>query len=430
MLLLSKDTKKQWSNWSGINKTTPASWLTPQTEEQLVSALCQSKGPVRVVGSSHSFTPLCATDGTLIDVGHLQGLVSHDADLCQATIWAGTQLRHVGQPLWRLGQSLINQGDVDVQTLAGACGTSTHGTGLGLGSFSSFVRGLRLVIVSGEVIEANDNENTDIFKAAATSLGALGVISQITVQNVPSYHLSQHEYVAPLDDILDGFDRLCQQHRHIEFFSFFRANEVIVKTLDLSDAKITPSPLIELPVSSILNVSSWLAHGVPGMSAKMQKLLLICQGETHKVGPAYEVFPSPRSSRFNEMEYELPYANGADCLREIRAVVRKSRLRTLYPVEFRRVAADDVWLSPFQGRDSASISIHQHVCADHRPLFDLIEPIFWRYGGRPHWGKLHSLSAKELAPLYPHWQDFAKVRQRLDPHGRMLNAHLRKVLLA
>lgn len=430
MLLLGKDTKRQWSNWSGIAKTTPSGWLTPNTEAQLIDALRSNSGPIRVVGSSHSFTPLCATDGTLIDVAQLSGLVSHDPALCQATIWAGTQLRHVGEPLWQLGQSLINQGDVDVQTLAGACGTSTHGTGLGLGSFSANVRGLRLITVSGQVIEADANHNADIFKAAATSLGALGVISQITLQNMPSYHLAQHEYIAPLSDTLDNFEQHCLQHRHIEFFSFFQADEVIVKTLDLSDEPASAKPRVELPVSSILNISSWLAHGVPGMSRLMQRLLLTCQGETHKVGPAYKVFPSPRSSRFNEMEYELPFANGADCLREIISAVRASRLRTLYPIEFRRVAADDVWLSPFQGRDSASISIHQHVCADHRPLFDLIEPIFWRYGGRPHWGKLHSLSAHELAPLYPHWQDFAEVRQRLDPHGRLLNTHLRKVLLA
>jgi FAD-linked oxidoreductase len=430
MALSNRDRHKQWANWSGISKSKPENWLMPHTEEQLIDALRQSTGPIRVVGSSHSFTPLCATNGSLIDVRRLQGLITHNEGLCQATLWAGTQLCHVGQPLWQVGQSLINQGDVDVQTLAGACGTSTHGTGLGLGSFSSFVRGLRLVTVSGEVIEASDSNNPDIFKAASTSLGALGVISQMTLQNQPSYHLSQHEYVAPFDDILTNFERLSQHHRHIEFFSFFRANDVIVKTLDLTTAETTPKPVFELPVSFILNLSSWLAHGVPGMSSLMQKMLLTCQGETHKVGPAYDVFPSPRSSRFNEMEYEVPFASGADCLREIMAAVRKSNLRTLYPVEFRRVAGDDVWLSPFQGRDSASISIHQHVCADHRPLFDLIEPIFWRYGGRPHWGKLHSLSAKKLAPLYPHWQDFAEVRQRLDPEGRLLNDHLRKVLLA
>ncbi len=419
----------KWSNWSGIAKAMPALWLIPGTEAELVESLRRSQGAIRVTGSSHSFTALCATDGTLVDIGQLQGVSRIDTEQCQATIWAGTQLKHLGQPLWQAGHSLINQGDIDTQTLAGACGTSTHGTGFGLGSFSSFVRAVRLVTVAGEVIEASATDNADVFKAAATSLGALGVITQITLQNTPAYHLEQHEYVAPLDEVLDSFEQLCQHHRHIEFFSFFRTDEAIVKILDVGVAADTPRPLVELPVSTVLNVSSWLAHGLPGMSRPVQAFLLKCQDETYRSGPAFQVFPSARSSRFNEMEYEVPAENGPDCLREILATVRRSRLRTLYPVEYRRVAADDVWLSPFQGRDSASISIHQHVCTNHRPLFDLVEPIFWRYGGRPHWGKLHSLSAQSLAPLYPHWQDFAAVRQRLDPQGRLLNAHLRRVLL-
>ena len=180
----------------------------------------------------------------------------------------------------------------------------------------------------------------------------------------------------------------------------------------------------------MLDLSAKIAHGLPQMDGPMQKLLTLLHTPTDRVGRSYRIFPSARNTRFNEMEYELPLAQGPDCLREILAAVRKSSIRTLFPIEYRTVAADEAWLSPFYGRASASISIHQYHSVDYRELFDLVEPIFWKYGGRPHWGKLHRLSAKELAPLYPKWDDFQRVRRRLDPQGRMLNEHLRRALLA
>lgn len=420
---------QRWRNWSGIASSQPTAYLRPANEAELIDGLSGSTGALRVTGASHSFTPLCATAGTLVDIASLQGVIGHEPHACQATVWAGTRLKDLGQPLWALGQSLSNQGDVDVQTLAGACGTSTHGTGRGLGSLSSLITRLRLVTVAGEVLEADRQQAPELLLAASVSLGALGVITQLTLQNRPRYRLDCRESVVDLGQVLEELETLLDRHRHVEFFSFFRADQAILKVMDETDAP-DQSPPIELPVDAVLNVSAWLADRVPGLDAPLQRLLLrAAGGGSRRVGPAWQVFPSARNARFNEMEYEVPAENGPDCLRTLMATVRASRLRTLYPVEYRQVAGDDRWLSPFFGRDSASISVHQHVCADHRALFELVEPVFWRYGGRPHWGKLHSLDARRLAPLYPHWPDFQRLRQRLDPQGRLLNDHLRRILL-
>jgi FAD/FMN-containing dehydrogenase len=183
-----------------------------------------------------------------------------------------------------------------------------------------------------------------------------------------------------------------------------------------------------LPVDSVLRTACEIAHRVPSLDGSMQRLLASLHSETNRVGRSYEVFPSPRNVRFNEMEYELPAESGPACLQEVLDTVRASTLNTLFPVEYRYVAADDAWLSPFYDRDSASISVHQYHSVDPWPLFSVVEPIFRRHGGRPHWGKLHTLTAKELAPLYPRWDDFQRVRRRLDPKGRFLNEHLHKVL--
>lgn len=421
---------RAWRNWSGSQASRPAAWLQPQDESELVRQLQAVRGNIRVTGAGHSFSALCKTSDTLVSIDQLRGVVSHDPATLQATVWAGTRLHELGEPLWQAGQGLVNQGDVDVQSLAGACGTSTHGTGSTLGSLSAQVRGVRLVTPAGDVITADAGRDREVFQAAATSLGALGIVTQIRLQNRRAYSLREHEFLAPLDSVLGKLDSYARDNRHAEFWAFFDNDTAIVKLLNETDDEPTPEPLLTLPVSSVLDLTSRIAHGIEGMDGPMQKLLTALHSEVRRSGRSYRIFPSARESRFNEMEYEVPVAQGPECLQEILATVRKSGLRTLFPVEYRLVAADEVWLSPFQGRDSASISVHQHVSADYRPLFSLVEPIFWKYGGRPHWGKLHTLDARRLAALYPHWDDFRQVRSRLDPGGRMLNAHLRRLLLA
>ena len=418
----------EWRNWSGGQVAKPKDWLKPRDEALLVRQIREASGSVRVTGASHSFSALCKTEDALLSLDALSGIVAHDAEKLTATLWAGTRLRDLGQPLWDVGQSLVNQGDVDPQSVGGACGTSTHGTGATLGSFSSAVRGVRLVTGDGEIVEASAERDADVFHAAATSLGALGILSQITLQNRAAYKLREHETTESLRAVLDTIDERIAKNRHFEFWAFFEADEAIVKTLNETDEEPTPKDALELPVDAVLEMTSRIAHGAPALDGAMQKLLMLLRSDTNRVGRSYEIFPSPRKVRFNEMEYELPAAKGPECLLEILETVRAKEVNTLFPIEYRTVAADDAWLSPFYERASVAISIHQFHAVDYRPLFSVVEPIFWKYEGRPHWGKLHTLTGKELAKLYPRWEDWQRVRRRLDPKGRFLNEHLRAVL--
>lgn len=131
--------------------------------------------------------------------------------------------------------------------------------------------------------------------------------------------------------------------------------------------------------------------------------------------------------RFNEMEYELPAANGPDALRELVEFIERKKIQFHFPVEYRYVKGDDIWLSPFYGRDSAAISVHQYQGMDHRHYFAGAEAIFRNHGGRPHWGKMHTLVARDLEPLYPRWNDFLKLRQEIDPQGVFINPWLQKI---
>lgn len=417
---------RRWQNWSGIESATPAHWLVPADEAGLAEALPQAAAPIRVTGASHSFAPLCATEGTLVRIDALSGVLAHDDHT--VTVGAGTRLRDLGEPLWALGRSLINQGDVDPQAVAGACGTSTHGTGVTLGSFSSMVEGVRLVTVDGRVIEADAEREPALYRAAQTSLGVLGVLSRVRLATRQAYHLHEQEAVAPIPELLDDLPQAIHRHRHHELFLFPKAGLGIAKTLDECEAP-APRRGLPLPVDAVLHLTSLIAHRVPSADATMQRLLLRLHRNPDRRDRAYRIFPSPRDCRFNEMEYELPLDAGPACLREVVSTLAASSIRQLFPVEYRTVAADEAWLSPFYRRPSASISVHQYFRVDPRPLFDLVEPIFWKYEGRPHWGKLHSLDARRLRALYPRWDDFAAVREALDPQGRLLTPYLRRLLL-
>jgi FAD-linked oxidoreductase len=419
-----------WANWSGGQTSRPKTWLIPANEPDLAAEIRRAKGTVRVVGAGHSFSPLVATDDVLVSLDDLAGIVAHDAATLQATIWAGTRLHALGDPLWERGQALVNQGDIDRQSLGGAVGTSTHGTGVTLGSFSSAVRAVRLVTAAGDVVECSPARDADVFSAACTAMGTLGVVTQLRMQNRAPYALREHVYTAPVADVLRDLDALIAKHRHFEFWAFYAADDALVKTLDEepSETPATEAPAIPLPVDLVLRTASEVAHRVPPLASSMQRMLAALAPDDTRVDRSYRVYPSPRRTRFNEMEYELPLARGPECLEEILATVGMAGVTTLFPIEYRTVAGDDCWLSPFYGRASASISIHQYAAADYRELFALVEPIFRKHDGRPHWGKLHTLGAADFAELYPRWDAFQAVRRRLDPGGKFLNAHLRHCL--
>ena len=425
-------TAATWRNWSGCETARPARVLSPTDEAGIVAALeaARRRGEtVRPAGSGHSFTGLVPTDGTLVNLAHHSGLVRVDARAGTATVRAGTTIRALGPLLAAHGLALENQGDIDAQAIAGAVGTGTHGTGAALGSLSSQVVGLRLVAASGEIVVCDESREREVFDAARVALGALGIISEVTLRVRPAYRLSDTRWREPLADVLDRLDELGRAHRHVEFFWFPHADEAIVKALDE-----TAEPPSERNAARsfgevvVENGAFWIicetARRSPKRVPGLARFATTSARPSRHVDWSHRVFASPRLVRFNEMEYALPRAAGPDCLREIRDWIEKERPGVVFPVEYRLVAGDDIWLSPFAERESCTIAVHQYARQEWRPYFAAIEAIFRNHRGRPHWGKHHTRDARELSALYPRWDDFQRVRRRLDPEGRFINPYL------
>ena len=419
-----------WINWAGNQSCTPNWRYSPSSEDELVAALKSAKGVVRAVGAGHSFSAVVPTDDTLISTDLLSGLVRHDPKKMQATLLAGTRLHDMGSLLHSVGQSVPNMPDMDYPALGGAIVNSVHATGTRFGSMSAYVTGLKLATVSGEILDCSAEKNPQIFQAARTSIGALGIASEITLQNLPSYDLTEVNKVEKMEDVFAEMDARCKAHRHFECFPIPYSRLCVTVATDIARPGDTAvgedDPQALNSFRSVFEAVSW----VPLVGEDIYEMALnTALGETEDVirtGPAYQVFPHVRMVRFREMEYTVPAEAGPACTREILDTISKKKLNLCFPLEYRYVKADDIWLSMFEGQDGCSISVHQFGDLDYKTPFTEIEPIFWKYGGRPHWGKIHTLDAKRLAQLYPrHWQDFQEVRRELDPRGKLMNSHLK-----
>ncbi|MDO8840259.1 MAG: D-arabinono-1,4-lactone oxidase [Parvibaculum sp.] len=433
-----------WSNWSGWVKAWPTQIAAPATEEEVVAILRGAPAPIRVAGRGHSFTPLVESAGTILTLFGLSGVVDHDPEAMTARIKAGTTIRNLGPELFERGLALLNQGDIDRQTLAGAVGTGTHGTGGELGSLSAGVKAFRLATSSGEVISCSRTENSDVFDAGRVSFGSLGVMTEITMQCRNVYALEETGGRMSIAEALDKAEALRDEARHFEFFWFPFADQVLIKFLRETSKEARPRrrrPDGEMSRDDkIMQLTCEISRTLPFLRGPLQKLLTSTSGSRYSGGAAdgaeeqktrvrwsHDAFPSDRNVRFNEMEYAVPAEKGPDCIREVGEHMRKCGTNFLFPLEFRYVAADDAWLSPFYRRDSVTISVHQYHRQPYKALFAGVEDIFRRYDGRPHWGKLHTRGAKDFEALYPKWEAFRDVRRQLDPEGKFLNAHLKQI---
>jgi FAD-linked oxidoreductase len=426
----------RWSNWSGGVVCKPRQIVAPKDEVELAAAVRQAPGPVRVPGTGHSFTPLNATDGTIIDLAAFSGVRGLDPEREIATIAAGTPIWDIGPALCSLGFGFKNQGDIDRQTLGGVVSTGTHGTGTTLGSFSADVAGFRLMLATGEVIDCTPTENAEIYEAGRLALGLFGVLTEISMHVRPAYKLVEKNFLLAAEDALKDFDTLIGKNRHFEFFWFPYADNVICKTLNETNAD-APTPRSSEAMFKrgekssrdsriFTGINEFLPY-TPFMLRSAHRMFSQLMPGPERVRWSHELFPSPRVVRFNEMEYAVPLERARDCLNEIVATIRKERINTGFPLEFRTVAADDVWMSPFYRRASATIAVHQYHRVDTTRLFTACEAIFRRYEGRPHWGKRHTRTAKELAAIYPKYGEFLAVRRRVDPTNKFLNAYLRDI---
>lgn len=383
----------RWTTWSGNHKAKPSAlnFIRSVEDAQAMVAEAASSGRrVRVAGSGHSHAPLVPNQDTIVDLSGLSGVISADKDNMSARVWAGTRICELGRPLHDEGLALFNQGDIDRQTIAGVTATGTHGTGRDLKNLSASVKSLSLILATGERVTCSEKENPALFEGARLGLGAFGLVSQMELHLREAYRLKETAWQEEFTSIFPKIENLSRTHRHFEFFWSPVTDEAFAKTMDETDEPAT------YPLAGEGRRSAW----------------------------SYEVLPNHRPHLHTEMEYALPEEKGPECLGAIRALIQSDFPNLQWPVEYRTLAGDETWLSPAYERQSVTLSVHQTIEEDDKPLFSACEKIFLAFGGRPHWGKVHYLGAEDFKVAYPKWEDWWAVRNSVDPKGVFLNDYL------
>ncbi|MFI2908503.1 D-arabinono-1,4-lactone oxidase [Streptomyces sp. PDY-4] len=426
-----------WRNWGGTVSARPAREVAPASVDELTAAVrraAEDGMPVKAVGTGHSFTSIAATDGLLVRPHLLTGIRDIDRAGGTVTVEAGTPLKRLNVALAREGLSLTNMGDIMEQTVSGATSTGTHGTGRDSASLAAQIRGLELVTADGSVLTCSPEENPEVFAAARLGLGALGIITAITFAVEPVFLLTAREEPMPFDRVCAEFDQLHTENEHFEFYWFPHTGNTNTKRNNRSAGPERPVPQLkgwfedEFLSNGVFQAANWVGRAVPATIPALARISSRALSARTYTDIPYKVFTSPRRVRFVEMEYAIPREALVDTLRELKAMVDRSRLRVSFPVEVRTAPADDITLSTASGRDTAYIAVHMFKGTPYQGYFTAAERVFTAHGGRPHWGKIHTRDAEYFSRVYPRFGEFTALRDRLDPERRFRNDYLRRVL--
>jgi FAD/FMN-containing dehydrogenase len=446
-----------WRNWAGNESARPRRIAVPRSTHEVADEVRKAAADgltVRMAGTGHSFTPVAATDGVLLHPGGMTSIRSVDAAAGLVTVEAGCPLQVLNASLLARGLSLANMGDIQVQTVAGATQTGTHGTGRDIGGMAAQVAGLELVLADGTVVTCSADSlpaaaasattppaapspastPPGLFDAARVGLGALGVVTAVTFRVVPAFLLEAREEPMQWSEVISRLDELTSENEHFEFYWFPHTEGCLTKRNNRSPGPPRPLPRFryllddEFLSNTVFGVTCRLGHAVPGVITTVNGLAGKALGSRSYVDAAYRVFTSPRRVRFKEQEYAIPRESLADVLAEIRALFARRDWRISFPIEVRVTPGDDLWLSTAYGRSSAYIAIHVFHASPHQEYFRDVEAVMTAVAGRPHWGKMHTRSAEYLRQAYPKHGDFVALRDELDPERRFGNPYLTQVL--
>jgi L-gulono-1,4-lactone dehydrogenase len=415
----------------------PARLERPRSLDELSAALARADARdlrVRAVGAGHSFSDIACSDGTLISLEGLAHVLDVDRERGLVRVQAGITIKALSEHLAAHGLALENLGDIDVQSVAGAISTATHGTGARLANIPSQVAQLKLLLADGSTLVCDAMREPEVFGAARVGLGALGMIVEVTLRCVPAFTLRGVDAPAPLAETLERFEELALGNDHFELFVFPYADVALTRTNNRTEEEPRPRGRLASYANDVLltnhafGLFCRLGRRLPGAIPQINRLVTRLAGRSERVEASASIFASPRLVRFTEMEYALPRAHTPEAVRQVMSLVERRGLAVPFPIEVRAVAPDDAFLSTASGRETGFVAVHMFEGMEWRPYFEAVESIMTELEGRPHWGKRHFQTAATLRPRYPEWDRFQAVRARLDPHGRFGNAWTDRVL--
>lgn len=419
-------------NWAGNLEFNPQKIFSPTSIQELkdvISLARKNNKKLRIRGSGHSWTGLIKTNDYFLHLDKMQGIIGINKNENTLSAWGGTKLYLYGKESFKNQLAMENQGDINRQSLAGATSTGTHGTGIRLPSIANQIS--HLTVINSKSEEIKIDQGHPHFDAARLSLGSLGIVSEITMKLIPAYKLEVQTFSEDFSHSLEQFENRIKNNRHFEMFYFPIGRWSLTKLMNLTEKEISKrGPLHKIKEQVIEN---WLFTQLnkvalaTGKYTVIDKLIRYFVSSEKKIAWSHEAFPTERSYKFMEMEYNLPVEKFKEVMLKIQSAISENHFKTLFPIEIRFVKGDSLWLSPAYQRDSVYFAVHTYIDEDYLPYFLCLENIFKEYSGRPHWGKWHSQTSAELKLLYPKFNDFLEIRKTYDSEGIFLNDHLKEI---
>ncbi|KAF9480619.1 L-gulonolactone D-arabinono-1,4-lactone oxidase [Pholiota conissans] len=435
----------RFTNWGMSFTCTPAVVFEPEDEAQcvLILELARRQGKrVRVAGIGHSPSDLACTDEYMLRTTKLNKVLEVNTEKCYVIAQAGIVLNDLHVALADHNLAMSNLGSISDQTLGGVIATATHGTGTKYPVLSTSVLSLTILLADGSRQVCSRTANADLFMASLCGLGVTGLVLNVQLEVEKAFRLREVQTPVLFDQVLKDFDKMAQAAEHVRLW-WFPATDTVV----WSKANRTEEP--KKPVGSWLWDSLLGYHAiqfllyvgrfVPRLNITTGKFAAwLVNKEVTRVDDSYKIFNVDCRYPQHTTEWAIPQSEAVACLRELRAFITKELkdphgVRPHFPVEIRFSASDDIWLSPSYGKATCWIGIVQYkpygTNVPYRRLFRAFEDAFSAHHGRPHWAKAHRLGPSELTTLYPHFGDFLRVMQDVDPKGVLRNPYARRHLL-
>ena len=412
------------TNWAGNYAYAAARLHEPASLDELQTVV-RAAARLRVLGSRHAFNDIADTTGDLVSLARMPKIVELDRSASRVTIDGAIRYGDLCPVLDAAGYALPNLASLPHISVAGACATSTHGSGDRIGSLATAVSGFELLAADGEHRSFSRDLDSDAFSGMVVSLGGLGVVTRLTLDLEPAFRIRQDVYERlPFRTALDHLDDITASADSVSLFTAWRGplfDQVWLKR------RVADGDGFEAPPTFFgATRATRQRHPIDGMPAEACTPQLGVPGPWHERLPHFRMDATPSAGNELQSEYQVPRRHAADALRALEPL--RDRIGPLVQVsEIRTIAADDLWLSPSFGRES--VAIHFTWLPDWDAvgaLLPAIEEALAPYEPRPHWGKLFTISPHELRPRYPRIDDFAALLNRHDPGGKFRNAFVER----
>ncbi|GAA1981926.1 FAD-binding protein [Isoptericola halotolerans] len=413
-------------NWAGNLHYAAQALARPATLDELAEVLADG-GPVRPLGSRHSFNDIADTTGTQIQVDRLDDgrpAADLDPDTGVVSVNAGLRYGELSRALQLQGRALASLASLPHISVAGAVATATHGSGDTNPSLAAAVVGLEIMTTRGELRRITRADDPEVFPGAVVSLGALGIVTRVELETMPTFDVRQDIAVdVPWDTVLDSFDALTGAAYSVSMFTSWdepAVRQVLFKSLAPAGAQ-RPQPVEGLRWSTVP------MHPLPDVDPVACTDQLGVAGPWHERLSHFRLEFTPSSGAELQTEYLLPRRHAVAAIEEMRRLAPQVA-PLLQTCEIRTVAADDLWLSPFP-EDSVALHFTWHQRdTEVAAVLPVIEDALLPLGARPHWGKLFALDPADVGALYPRFGEFRALADRFDPDGRLRGGYLARLL--